>query len=126
MEGNVWARASVTSKYIMRWGDPRNLKAMELEVFLIDWGYSEKIGNITSNVRLIPENSNFGQIKGLAARVSIDCKFFAGKTKCTGKDLFRWFPPTKFLVVFVKKRFFSALVNKLDFYGTNGSPRIRI
>jgi len=59
LDGNNWARASVVNKYNMRWGESTNPKAIELEAFLIDWGYSERINNIVSNVRLIPESSNF-------------------------------------------------------------------
>jgi hypothetical protein len=75
LDGNNWARASVVNKYNMRWGESINPKAIELEAFLIDWGYYARIDNIVSNVRLIPESSNLSQIKGLASRITIDCKF---------------------------------------------------
>jgi hypothetical protein len=57
----------------MSWG-VGNPRYIELDVFLIDWGYSVKILDIVGHVRFLPETSGFGQVEGLASRVSIDCK----------------------------------------------------
>ena len=58
--------------------------------------------------------------------ITILLKAFSGKTKYhTGKDHYCWSRGKSKLFLKTRK-YFSVLINKLDCYGTNGSPSLSI